>query len=103
MKSYERDSAGRNVYPAHIKTDVLTLLAAGAQVTQLAAEYSLSPQIIHKWRASARQTKTLAEESPELSASAKDALIVSLQAELRRSQQREDILKKALAILNPIV
>lgn len=108
MQVYEKDSSGRRIYPQHVKDDVITLVAAGASPSEVAAQFDISPKIIRKWRA-ARKSKLAADQLSSKprkldrapSDSDQSAEIKKLRAEVFRLQRREAILKKALSIINP--
>ncbi len=104
MIEYSTDSAGRNIYPQHVKDDVFALLDSGAKATAVAEQFGLQPRTITKWRHLRRRQASAPGSSVELPSMvlSEDQLeIRRLRQELQRSERREAILKKALSIVNP--
>jgi transposase len=86
----------RRKYDASFKEDVLKMIASGRSVPDVAESLGISNHIIYRWVGLARQDASAGNAlSNPFSAD-----IERLKAELHRTQQERDILKKALGIFS---
>jgi transposase len=86
----------RRKYDASFKEDVLKMIASGRSVVDVAESLGISTHIIYRWVSLARQDSSTG--SPLSNPFSAD--IERLKAELHRTQQERDILKKALGIFS---
>ena len=93
----------RRKYDATFKEDVIKMLASGRSTAEVAKALGISSSLILRWyklspyRQAATEKKGL---SFPLAIDASFTEIERLKAELRRTEQERDILKKALGIFS---
>lgn len=92
----------RRKYDASFKEEVLRMVASGRTVPEIAQALGIGENLIYRWKnadkAARNNDKTNNNES-----SRQDDLILEnerLKAELRRTEQERDILKKAIGIFS---
>ena len=90
----------RRKYDDSFKEDVLKMIMSGRPVSEVAEALGISENLIYTWKKKAHKA---AKGKPGLPGGYKaDALseIERLRAELRRTEQERDILKKALVVFS---
>ena len=93
-KSTKRTSNVRRQFTAEFKRDAVQMLLDGHSAPSVVERLGLSgTNLLYRWK-----REQLDESGPV--ASALDARVVQLEAELRRVERERDILKKALAIFS---
>ena len=86
----------RRKYDASFKEDVLKMIAVGRPVADVAQALGIGTPIIYRWINLAKQTDYAANPLSAYGSGEIDRL----KAELRRTEQERDILKKALGIFS---
>lgn len=93
-KSTKRPSNVRRQFTGEFKRDAVQMLLDGHSAPSVVERLGLSgTNLLYRWK-----REQLDESGPV--ASALDARVVQLEAELRRVERERDILKKALAIFS---
>jgi transposase len=90
----------RRKYDATFKEEVLKMVASGRPVSEVAQALGVGENLIYRWKKGA-QNATKGDAGPKATNNLPEATaeIERLKAELRRTEQERDILKKALGIL----
>jgi transposase len=90
----------RRKYDATFKEEVLKMVASGRPVSEIAQALGVGDNLIYRWK-SGSQNANKGETVSNATNNLPDATaeIERLKAELRRTEQERDILKKALGIL----
>jgi transposase len=90
----------RRKYDAAFKEDVLKMVASGRPVPEIAQALGIGDNLIYRWK-NALKSGTADSNAHNIPNQQSDSLfeIERLRAELRRTEQERDILKKALGIL----
>jgi len=85
----------RRKYDPDFKADVLRMVETGRSVSEIARSLGISENLIYRWRARVPSQSGDTEGS-------KDLMLENerLRAELRKTEQERDILKKALGIFS---
>ena len=92
----------RRKYDAAFKEDVLKMVASGRPISELSEALGVAASQIHRWNRVAKSVISSASTS-NTSATTQGNLLAEnerLKAELRRTEQERDILKKACAIFS---
>ncbi len=93
-KSTKQTSGTRRQFTEEFKRDAVQMLLDGHSASSIVERLGLSgTNLLYRWK-----REQLAESGPV--ASALDARVIQLEAELRRVERERDILKKALAIFS---
>jgi len=93
-KSTKQRSNGRRQFTDDFKRDAVQMLLDGHSAPSVVERLGLSgTNLLYRWK-----REQLDESGPV--ATALDARVVQLEAELRRVERERDILKKALAIFS---
>ena len=87
----------RRKYDATFKEDVLRMIASGRSVSDVAQALGIGTHIVYRWIKLAKQTDS--PNNPLLTPGSA-AEIERLKAQLHRTEQERDILKKALGIFS---
>jgi transposase-like protein len=93
----------RRKYDSSFKEDVIKMATAGRPISEISNSLGVSASLIHRW------CKTIpgSNKKSKDSASSLDIntlhQIEQLKADLRRTEQERDILKKALAIFSRVI
>jgi len=90
----------RRKYDATFKEEVLKMVASGRPVSEIAQALGVGENLIYRWKAASKGSNK-GKNRPNDTHQFPDANaeIERLKAELRRTEQERDILKKALGIL----
>jgi transposase len=96
MTTGKNNKKGRRKYDASFKEDVLRMIASGRTVSEVAEALGIGTHIIYRWISIAKNgdIATNTPANPFISENER------LKAELHRTQQERDILKKALGIFS---
>lgn len=100
--SSESTSPFAKRYTDAFKQEALALIAAGRSMSQLSRELGVSVWTLGEWKKQASRQDTPDNACPskaDPTTAALAAEVVLLRKQLAKSEQRADILKKALAIL----
>jgi transposase len=99
--SLKNPSTTRRKYDQAFKEDVLKMVASGRSIRELSKALGISTSVIHRWYKSSDQLAghTISPEG-NLTQSSLASENERLKAELRRTEQERDILKKALGIFS---
>jgi len=91
----------RRKYDATFKEEVLKMVASGRPVSEIAQALGIGDNLIYRWKNAARGgvNKGNARVNDAIQHPEAFVEIERLKAELRRTEQERDILKKALGIL----
>jgi transposase len=93
-KSTKQASKGRRQFTEEFKRDAVQMLLDGHSAPSVVERLGLSgTNLLYRWK-----RDQLDQSGPV--ASALDARVIQLEAELRRVERERDILKKALAIFS---
>lgn len=93
-KSTKQTSSGRRQFTEEFKRDAVQMLLDGHSAPSVVERLGLSgTNLLYRWK-----REQLDQSGPV--ASALDARVIQLEAELRRVERERDILKKALAIFS---
>jgi len=87
----------RRKYDATFKEDVLKMIATGRSVSEVAQALGIGTPIVYRWIKLAKQTDS--PDNPLLTPCSVSE-IERLKAQLHRTEQERDILKKALGIFS---
>jgi len=101
--SVKKVSRTRRKYDVAFKEDVLKMISSGRSISQVSQALGVSVSLLHRWYKSAKLVSaTPAKKGVILSTVQHDCFgeIEHLKAELRRTEQERDILKKALGIFS---
>ena len=93
----------RRKYDSSFKEDVLKMITGGRPIAEVSKALGVSSSLIHRWyKAANSNASNPAKNGAQSSTFQHDALeqIERLKAELRRTEQERDILKKALGIFS---
>ena len=93
----------RRKYDASFKEDVIKMATAGRSISEISNSLGVSASLIHRWCKTIQGSNKKSKDS----ASSLDIntlhQIEQLKADLRRTEQERDILKKALAIFSRVI
>lgn len=91
----------RRKYDAAFKEEVLKMVASGRPVPEIAQALGIGDNLIYRWKNANKATGSGQKGLREDAVQQHDGFleIERLKAELRRTEQERDILKKALGIL----
>ena len=93
-KNTKQTSNGRRQFTEEFKRDAVQMLLDGHSAPSVVERLGLSgTNLLYRWK-----REQLEQSGPV--ASALDARVIQLEAELRRVERERDILKKALAIFS---
>lgn len=101
--SNKKVSGSRRKYDATFKEDVIKMVASGRSISEISQALGVSASLIHRWYKSSHYTLvTPGKNGVSLPTSQHVSFneIERLKAELRRTEQERDILKKALGIFS---
>ena len=101
MASFTVQENGRRKYDPKFKADIVQLVNTGTRVKELAEHHDVPAAMIYAWCSLHRRSSETQSAEGQLIA-ADQAEIKRLKRLLERSERREEILKKALSIVNPI-
>jgi transposase len=88
----------RRKYDVSFKEDVLKTIVSGGPVTDISKALGNSENVIYTWKKKAEKKPDRTSENGNSTDST--AEIERLKAELRRTEQERDIIKKALGIFS---
>ena len=89
----------RRKYDPAFKADVLKMVESGRPIREIAQSLGISENLIYQWRSRSKSEKGHLEDP-----GSRNELLAAnerLRAELKRTEQERDILKKALSIWRP--
>lgn len=91
----------RRKYDAPFKEEVLKMVASGRPVPEIAQALGIGDNLIYRWKNAVKASRNHDRVKSSDSPPPPDLFIENerLKAELRRTEQERDILKKALGIL----
>jgi len=89
----------RRKYDATFREEVLKMVASGRPVSEIAQALGVGENLIYRWKNEAKNANNGDAGPKTTNLSDAAAEIERLKAELRRTEQERDILKKALGIL----
>ena len=93
----------RRKYDISFKEDVIKMIAAGRPIVELSAALGVSGSLMRRWYKDAQSSASNTPQkgtSSSIQQNNSSAEIERLKAELRRTEQERDILKKALGIFS---
>ncbi len=93
----------RRNYDISFKEDVIKMIAAGRPIVELSAALGVSGSLIRRWYKDVQSTASNTPQKvtqPSIPQSNFSTEIERLKAELQRTEQERDILKKALGIFS---
>lgn len=93
----------RRKYDASFKEDVLKMISGGRPISEVSKALGISASLVHRWyKATHSVSAQSGKKGTQSSTSNNDSFeqIERLKAELRRTEQERDILKKALGIFS---
>jgi transposase len=94
----------RRKYDSSFKEDVLKMIAGGRPIAEVSKALGVSSSLIHRWYKATHVVSTYSgkKNAAQSSTFQQDTFeqIERLKAELRRTEQERDILKKALGIFS---
>ena len=93
----------RRKYDTSFKEDVIKMIAAGRPITELSAALGVSGSLIRRWFKDAQSASSNTPQKGTQSSIIQNNFSAEnerLKAELRRTEQERDILKKALGIFS---
>lgn len=93
----------RRKYDSSFKEDVLKMVSAGRPIAEVSKALGVSSSLIHRWyKATHAISATSGKNAAQSSTFQQNTFeqIERLKAELRRTEQERDILKKALGIFS---
>lgn len=93
MKSQEKDKSKnvRRRYDAEFKSSALRLISQGRSVADVSRSLGVAENLLHKWKSAAKTASPKAAEDME-----RDELL----RRIRRLEEEQEILKKALSIFS---
>ena len=94
----KRAKKARRKYDAAFKEEVLKMVASGRSVPEIAQALGIGENLVYRWK----NVNKAARSNTSDSSPHPDLLLENerLKAELRRTEQERDILKKALGIFS---
>ncbi len=101
--SVKKVSRTRRKYDVSFKEDVLKMISSGRPISDVSQALGVSASLLHRWYKSAQCVPTTSGQNAAVSSTFQNssfAQIERLKAELRRTEQERDILKKALGIFS---
>ncbi|MDP8933905.1 MAG: transposase [Cyanobacteriota bacterium] len=101
--SLKNSSGSHRKYDPAFKDDVVKMIASGRSVGEVSKALGISASLIHRWNKSSLNrfsNPAIGELDSAGSASSLALENERLKAELRRTEQERDILKKALGIFS---
>ncbi len=93
----------RRKYDSTFKEDVIKMLASGRPVAEVSKALGVSGSLIRRWYKSIQSTSVRSGKNAAFSSTSHNGSLEEmerLRAELRRTEQERDILKKALGIFS---
>ena len=88
----------RRKYDSTFKADVVKMALSGRPVREIADSLGISENLIYRWRNEAQNAAD--NEIASESSKSQSEEILRLRAQLNRTEQERDILKKALGIFS---
>jgi transposase len=90
----------RRKYDDSFKEDVLKMVMSGRPVSEISEALGISENLIYTWKKKAKQDKGAGANAAGGYNAEAAMEIERLRAELRRTEQERDILKKALVVFS---
>lgn len=93
----------RRKYDLSFKEDVIRMISSGRPISEISQALGVSSSLLRRWYKSAQAVSTLPGKITGVSSTSQNSLFAEnerLRAELRRTEQERDILKKALGIFS---
>jgi len=98
----QKNKRTRRKYDSSFKDDVIRMIVSGRPISEVSNALGVSASLVHRW-----YKATLSASNPSVNKDAQSSAPVNLmaendrlRAELRRTEQERDILKKALGIFS---
>jgi transposase len=101
--SVKKVTTTRRKYDLSFKEDVIKMISSGRPISEISQSLGVSASLLHRWYKSASAVSTTPSKSGAIPSSSQNSLLAEndrLKAELRRTEQERDILKKALGIFS---
>src|SRR5664279_3611761 len=90
----------RRKYDSSFKEDVLKMITAGRPIAEVSKALGVSSSLVHRWYKAVHSVSTNAGKNRSTLQPDGFEQIERLKADLRRTEQERDILKKALGIFS---
>lgn len=93
----------RRKYDLSFKEDVIKMISSGRPISEVSQALGVSASLLHRWYKSAHAVSVTPAKNGSVSSTSQNSLFAEnerLKAELRRTEQERDILKKALGIFS---
>jgi len=92
----------RRKYDAAFKEDVLKMVASGRSVSEITQALGIGENLVYRWKNADKASRNTSRTNNNDLPAHPDLLLENerLKAELRRTEQERDILKKALGIFS---
>lgn len=93
----------RRKYDSSFKEDVLKMISGGRAISEVSKALGINASLVHRWYKATDSVSTQSGKNSSQTAAFKNdsfEQIERLKAELRRTEQERDILKKALGIFS---
>lgn len=101
--SNKKVSKSRRKYDVTFKEDVIKMVASGRPISEVSQSLGVSASLIHRWYRSSHHPSIIPDKNGVTLPTSQNTSfeeIERLKAELRRTEQERDILKKALGIFS---
>jgi transposase len=100
--SVKKVTKTRRKYDSTFKEDVLKMISSGRPISEVSQVLGVSASLLHRWYKTALSGTTPGKTGTVASATQNSSFaeIERLKADLRRTEQERDILKKALGIFS---
>lgn len=101
--SVKKVTTTRRKYDLSFKEDVIKMISSGRPISEISQALGVSASLLHRWYKSTHSVSTTPSKSGAISSISQNSLLAEnerLKAELRRTEQERDILKKALGIFS---
>jgi transposase len=101
--SVKKVTTTRRKYDLSFKEDVIKMISSGRTISEVSQALGVSASLLHRWYKSTHAVSTTPAKNGSVSSTSQNSLFTEnerLKAELRRTEQERDILKKALGIFS---
>ena len=90
----------RRKYDSSFKEDVLKMISGGRPIAEVSKALGISSSLVHRWYKATHSVSARSGKKAPIYQQDAFEQIERLKAELRRTEQERDILKKALGIFS---
>ncbi|WP_247237914.1 transposase [Telluribacter sp. SYSU D00476] len=97
---HKKSQKSRRKYDVSFKQEVVSIIAAGRSVADIAHSLDIGENIIYRWRRQALGLTNVASSEPAPPSQVSLSEHLALQKQLRELEMERDILKKALGIFS---